>query len=78
MISVSSLIASVQSVFSITIYIFQSKMIVLCWAALLSIIAQSFAIPHDGDSTKVKRQAATFDYVIIGGGKLIKSQVSLI
>lgn len=45
-------------------------MFLVCWAVLLSVFAQSFAIPHDGESTKVKRQAATFDYVIVGGGKL--------
>jgi hypothetical protein len=53
-------------------------MIILCWAVLLSIFAQSFAIPHDADSRKVKRQAATFDYVIIGGGKLMQFQLSFL
>jgi hypothetical protein len=53
-------------------------MILAGWVAILIVFAQSFAIPHDGHSTKFKRQTATFDYVIIGGGKLMKLQVSFI
>jgi hypothetical protein len=45
-------------------------MFLLRWATLLSVITHSFAIPLDGESTKMKHWDATFDYVIVGGGKM--------